>query len=74
MIDNPNPRNFYSEKEMVDRQNYIPTLKENLLKHLEDLTNKIKNEEPFPEDVNLDVDVLVEFDDAIENILNYWYY
>ena len=73
MIDNPNPRNFYSEKEMIDRQNYIPTAKENLLKHLEELASKIKDEEPFPHG-NLELDVLIQFDDAIEDILNNWYY
>ncbi len=42
MIDNPNPRNFYSPKEMVDRQNYIPKLKSRLLENLKDLISKIE--------------------------------
>ena len=73
MIDNPNPRNFYSEKEMQDRQNYIPKAKEDLLKHLKDLTSKIENEEPFPHG-NLDLDTLVEFYDKVDEMLNNWYY
>jgi hypothetical protein len=41
MIENPNPRNFYSPKEMVDRQNYISKMKSDLLDKLNDLKNKI---------------------------------
>jgi enoyl-CoA hydratase/carnithine racemase len=39
MIDNPNTYNF-SEEEMLNRQNYIPTIKNKLLAKLKDLTNK----------------------------------
>ena len=73
MIDNPNPRNFYSPQEMIVRQNYIPTMKSNLLKHLKDLTEKIEKEESFPHG-NLDLDILAEMDDRINEILNNWYY
>lgn len=73
MIDNPNARNFYSSKEMIDRQNYIPKLKSNLLAKLKDLKNKIEAEEPFPHG-NMDLEFLIEVDDKIEEILNSWYY
>jgi len=73
MIDNPNPRNFYSEKEMNDRQAYISKAKENLLKKLKDLTSKIESEEPFPHG-NIDLDTLVQFDDEVDKMLNCWYY
>lgn len=73
MIDNPNPRNFYSKKEMLDRQKYISTLKNQLLEKLKDLTTKIENEEPFPHG-NMDLDFLSEVDDSIDSILNAWYY
>ena len=73
MIDNPNPRNFYSEKEMLDRQKYISTLKNQLLEKLKDLTTKIENEEPFTHG-NMDLDFLSEVDDSIDSILNAWYY
>ena len=73
MIDNPNPNNFYSEKRMVDRQNYIPKVKSDLLEKLEDLKNKIINEESFPHG-NQTIDTLVEMDDKIDELLNNWYY
>lgn len=73
MIDNPNPKNFYSQTEMEDRENFIPTMKSNLLDKLKDLTSKIETEEPFP-DGNMDIDILCEISDKIEEILNNWYY
>lgn len=73
MIDNPNPRNFYSEQEMISRENYIPKLKNQLLSKLEDLRNKIENEEPFPHG-NMDIKFLSDVDDRLEEILNNWYY
>jgi hypothetical protein len=73
MIDNPNPRNFYSENEMLDRQKYISTLKNQLLEKIKDLTTKIENEEPFPHG-NMDLDFLSEVDGSIDSILNAWYY
>ena len=73
MIENPNPRNFYSPKEMVDRQNYIPKMKSDLLDKLNDLKNKIETEEPFPHG-NMDLDFLCEVSDKIDEVLNSWYY
>lgn len=73
MIENPNPRNFYSEKEMIDRQNNIPKMKSDLLKNLDDLRNKIDKEEPFPHG-NMDLDFLCRVNDEIDEILNSWYY
>jgi hypothetical protein len=73
MIENPNPRNFYSPEEMSKRQEFIPVMKKRLLEKLEDLTNKIKEEEPFPHG-DMSLDDLSEFDDAIDRILNNWYY
>jgi hypothetical protein len=73
MIDNPNPNNFYSSKEMVDRQNYIPKMKSDILHRLDDLKNKIEKEEPFPHG-NMDIEFLCEVNDKLEQILNMWYY
>ena len=73
MIDNPNPRNFYSAKEMSDRQNYIPKIKSDILNKLNDLKNKIETEEPFPHG-NMDLDFLCDVSDELGDILNAWYY
>jgi hypothetical protein len=73
MIENTNPRNFYSPKEMLDRQNYIPKIKSDLLDKLKDLRNKIETEEPFPHG-NMDLDFIVDVSDTIEEVLNNWYY
>lgn len=73
MIENPNPRNFYSSQEMIDRQNYIPKMKSDLLKKLKDLTNKISTEEPFPHG-NMDLDFLCDVYDDIDELLNNWDY
>jgi hypothetical protein len=73
MIENPNPKNFYSPKEMVDRQNCIPKMKSDLLEKLNDLKNKIEVEEPFPHG-NMDLDFLCEVSDRLEEVLNNWYY
>lgn len=73
MIDNPNPRNFYSKQEMIDRENYIPKLKNQLLSKIEDIKNKIENEERFPHG-NMDIEFLSDVDDKLEDILNNWYY
>lgn len=73
MIDNPNPRNFYSKREMVDRKNYIPKLKSLLLSDIDDLKDKIEKETPFPHG-NIDIDILSDIHDKIEEILNNWYY
>jgi len=73
MIENPNLRNFYSPIEMVDRQNYIPKIKSDLLDKLNDLKNKIDTEEPFPHG-NMDLDFLCVVSDKLEEILNNWYY
>lgn len=73
MIDNPNPRSFYSPQEMEDREAFVPQMKERLLQNLEQLRNKIATEEPYPHG-NMSLDDLVEFDDRIQEILNCWYY
>lgn len=73
MIENPNPNNFYLSKEMIDRQNYIPKMKYDLLKKLDDLKNKIETEEPFPHG-NIDLDFLCEVSDKLDELLNAWYY
>ena len=73
MIENPNPRNFYSEKEMESRQKYIPELKQRLLEKLKDLTEKIETEEPFPHG-NLTLENLGDMSEEIDNLLNWWYY
>lgn len=73
-IDNPNPDNFfYSEKEMKAREEYIPVVKEKILKKLEDLKKKIETDEPYPEK-NQNVDDLSDIDSSLEEILNKWYY
>jgi hypothetical protein len=73
MIENPNPGNFYSAKEMADREKFIPKIKLDLLEKLKDVTNKIETEEPFPHG-NMDLDFVVEVSDRIDSILNAWYY
>jgi hypothetical protein len=73
MIENPNERKFYTEKEMVERQNAIPKLKQGLLDKLLDLSNKIETEEPFPHG-NIDLDFIASVDDEIEKILDNWNY
>lgn len=73
MIDNPNPNGFYTDREMVDRRIHISNVKLRLLKNLIDLTNKIKDEEPFP-DGNIDLDELVEINDGVGNLLSKWCY
>jgi hypothetical protein len=73
MIDNPNPNNFYSKIEMIERENYIPKIKSVLLDNLRDIISKIENEDPFPHG-NISIDSLCEIDDKINEILNNWYY
>ena len=72
MIDNLNTGN-YSAEEMIQRDNFISTVKTNVLKRLADITDKIENETPFPHG-NLDLDTLCEIDDRLDRILNAWYY
>jgi hypothetical protein len=73
MIENPNPKNFYSSDEMVNRGKHIPKMKSDILDKLKDLTKKIETEEPFPHG-NMDLDFLCGVSDRIETILNTWYY
>jgi len=72
MIDNLNKHN-YDEAQMKQRQEFIATVKANVLRRLADLTDKIQNEEAFPHG-NQDLDFLCEVDDRIDRILNAWYY
>ena len=69
MIDNPNPNNYYDAEQMAGRQDFIPQLDTIIF----NLREKIETEEPFPEK-NMDLDDLGEIDDALEIILNNWYY
>jgi hypothetical protein len=73
MIDVENTRGFYSDQEMDDRVKAIPKLKEDLIRDLEEVIEKIKNEEPMPER-NINIDDLVRFGDLVDEILNCWYY
>lgn len=73
MIDVENAHGFYSKQEMEDRIKSIPKLKEDLIKDLEEVIEKIKNEEPMPER-NISIEDLVRFGDLVDEILNYWYY
>lgn len=73
MIDVKNTRGFYSDQEMNYRVKAIPKLKEDLIKDLEEVIEKIKNEEPMSER-NISIDDLVRFSDLVDEILNYWYY
>ena len=57
----------------MDKQKYIPKYKKDLLTKINDLKNKIENEEPFPHG-DIDLDFLIETSDRIEEILNNWYY
>lgn len=73
MIDVENLHGFYSQQEMEARIKAIPKLKEDLIKDLEEVIEKIKNEEPMPER-NISIEDLVRFGDLVDEILNYWYY
>jgi hypothetical protein len=73
MIDVENTRGFYSDQEMDDRVKAIAKLKEDLIRDLEEVIEKIKNEEPMPER-NISIDDLVRFGDLVDEILNCWYY
>lgn len=72
MIDNINVHN-YDEAQMKQRQDFIPTVKANVLKRLKDLTEKIETEEAFPHG-NMDLDTLCDIDGRLDNILRGWYY
>ena len=52
---------------------YKDDLKKRILEKIEDLTEKLKSEEPMPEREQ-DIDFLVEVDEALEEILHNWYY
>jgi len=73
VIDNPNPNNFYNKDDMASRQASITKLKHDLLRKINDLSEKIQNEEPFPHG-NITVDNLVEFGDSLDEVLNNWHY
>lgn len=73
MIDNPNTQGFYSESDMIAREKAIPRIQESILLNIEDLKQKIKTEEPFPES-NQCLDSLVDISDKLNEILGAWYY
>ena len=54
-------------------ENYNEKLRSDILKDLDDLRNKILNNEPCPEKEQ-DINMLVEISDKIEECLNNWYY
>ena len=54
-------------------EKYILTIKKQILEDLEDLRNKIENNESTPEKEQ-DINMLVEISDNIEACLNNWYY
>ena len=54
-------------------EKYILTIRKQILEDLEDLRNKIENNEPTPEKEQ-DINMLVEISDNIEACLNNWYY
>ena len=53
--------------------NYIKTLREQILNELDDLRQKISDNEPFPEKEQ-DLSTLVDISENIEFCLNHWYY
>ncbi|MCK9446310.1 hypothetical protein M0Q50_05400 [bacterium] len=52
---------------------YTISLRQRILRKLDDLRNKIETNEPCPEKEQ-DLDLWVEVDDGIETLLNNWYY
>jgi hypothetical protein len=54
-------------------ENYIDGLRAKILKQLEDLTEKIETNEPFPESEQF-VSDLNDIQENIEQCLNKWYY
>ena len=55
------------------KEDYESDLRKKILERLEDLKNKIETNEDFPESEQ-DVGSLIYIDDALEEILNSWYY
>jgi len=64
---------FYTEDEEKDRQNYIPILRNRIIEHLNDLKDKIENNEPLPHG-DQDIDLLCDIETRIDECLNNWYY
>ncbi len=64
---------FYTPEEEKKRLEYIPPIRQQILKHLDDLRKKIETNENFPHGEQ-DIDSLVRIDDNIEECLNNWYY
>ena len=62
-----------SEKEDKMRAEYMPKIRERILRDLEDLKTKIESNEDFPHGEQ-DVDSLVQISDNIESCLSAWYY
>ena len=63
----------FTAEEEQERKKYIPVIRKRILEHIDDLRDKIKNNEDFPESQQT-IDDLIEIDDYIENCLNKWYY
>lgn len=64
---------FYTKEEEQQRKDYVPVLRERILKRLEDLKKKIETNEPCPEQEQ-GIDLLSQIDDELDSILNAWYY
>ena len=58
---------------MTDAKLYEMELRKIILNKLQDLKDKIENNEPCPESEQ-DTDLLVEIDDRLEECLDYWNY
>lgn len=63
----------FTHEEELEREKYIPVIRKRILENLDDLRDKIKNNEDFPENKQ-NIDDLIEINDYIENCLNKWYY
>lgn len=63
----------YEQEQEREREKYIHIIRKRILENIDDLRDKIKNNEDFPESKQ-NIDDLIEIDDYIENCLNKWYY
>jgi len=63
----------YKNMENEEIKIYEHTIREDILKHIDDLREKISNNVYFPEGKQ-DIQSLIHIDDSIDECLNCWYY
>jgi len=73
MIENNNTNNFYTDKEMEERQRQIPKDQKKILEKLDRIKQYIQDETPYPHG-NQSVDSLGDVSDQLEEIISSWEY